>query len=318
MKLHHMLLAALTSIVWGLAFVATKLGLESFSAPQLTALRFLIAALPALVVPRPQIGWGALVAIGLTLFTGQFLLLFFAFEAGLPPGLASVTQQMQVFFTVLLAATFVGDVPSLRQCAGLVVAFAGLAVIGLTVGADLKPLALGLALAGALSWAVGNVLVKRTSTGVPLFSLIVWASLVPPLPALAISAMHGTGPSFLTALLNASWGRARRRDLSRRRGDTCLRDLGRSAATLSGRHGGAVRTAVALRRNPFIGAGLWRAVQSAALRWHGTYTCRSCHHFAAGFDTDIGPPSRASGWYRLVELRVQSQTRMGWLIGVAV
>src|SRR5579871_3429647 len=196
MKLHHMLLAALTSIVWGLAFVATKLGLESFSAPQLTALRFLIAALPALVVPRPQIGWGALVAIGLTLFTGQFLLLFFAFEAGLPPGLASVTQQMQVFFTVLLAATFLGEVPNVRQCAGLVVAFAGLALIGLTVGADLKPLALGLALAGALSWAVGNVLVKRTSTDVPLFSLIVWASLVPPLPALAISAVHGTGPSF--------------------------------------------------------------------------------------------------------------------------
>jgi O-acetylserine/cysteine efflux transporter len=205
MKLHHMLLAALTSVVWGLAFVATKFGLESFSAPQLTALRFLIAAMPALVVSRPKISWGALVMIGLTLFAGQFLLLFFAFEAGLPPGLASVTQQMHVFFTVLLAATFLGDVPSLRQCAGLLVAFAGLALIGLTVGADLKPLALGLALAGALSWAVGNVLVKRTSTGIPLFSLIVWASLVPPLPALAISAVHGTGPSFLTALMNASW-----------------------------------------------------------------------------------------------------------------
>lgn len=205
MKLHHMLLAALTSIVWGLAFVATKLGLESFSAPQLTALRFLIAAMPALVVSRPKISWGALVMIGLTLFAGQFLLLFFAFEAGLPPGLASVTQQMQVFFTVLLAATFLGEVPSIRQCAGLLVAFAGLALIGLTVGADLNPLALGLALAGALSWAVGNVLVKRTSTGIPLFSLIVWASLVPPLPALAILAVHGTGPSFLTALLNASW-----------------------------------------------------------------------------------------------------------------
>jgi O-acetylserine/cysteine efflux transporter len=205
MKPHHMLLAALTSVVWGLAFVATKLGLESFSAPQLTALRFLIAALPALLVPRPRIGWGLLVAIGMTWFAGQFLLLFFAFEAGLPPGLASVTQQMQAFFTVLLAAALFGDAPNARQCAGLIVAFGGLTLIGLTVGADLKPLALGLALAGALSWAVGNILVKRTPTDVPLFSLVVWASLVPPLPALAISGLLGTGSSFPSALLNASW-----------------------------------------------------------------------------------------------------------------
>jgi len=50
-----MLLAALTSAIWGLAFVATKFGLEGFSAPQLTALRFLIASLPVLFVARPRI-----------------------------------------------------------------------------------------------------------------------------------------------------------------------------------------------------------------------------------------------------------------------
>jgi len=41
-------LAVLTSVIWGLAFVATKIALDSFSPPQLTALRFLIACLPAL------------------------------------------------------------------------------------------------------------------------------------------------------------------------------------------------------------------------------------------------------------------------------
>ena len=45
MPIRDMVLAALTSVVWGLAFVATKLALDSFSAPQLTALRFMIAAL---------------------------------------------------------------------------------------------------------------------------------------------------------------------------------------------------------------------------------------------------------------------------------
>jgi drug/metabolite transporter (DMT)-like permease len=41
MRFRDAVLAALTSVVWGLAFVATKLGLESFSAAELSALRFL-------------------------------------------------------------------------------------------------------------------------------------------------------------------------------------------------------------------------------------------------------------------------------------
>ncbi|MGH8680420.1 MAG: hypothetical protein ACREVS_05575 [Burkholderiales bacterium] len=52
-----MALAALTSVIWGLAFVFIEFGLESFSAPQLTALRFLIACLPVVFFPRPPIPW---------------------------------------------------------------------------------------------------------------------------------------------------------------------------------------------------------------------------------------------------------------------
>jgi O-acetylserine/cysteine efflux transporter len=203
MRARDMALAALTSVAWGLAFVATRLALDGFSAPQLTALRFIVAALPVFFVSRPKIAPLAIVLIGLTLFTGQFLLLFLAFGEGLPPGLASVSQQMQAFFTVLLAAIFLRDVPSARQCLGMAVAFAGLAVIGATVGADLKPLALGLALAGALSWAIGNVLVKRCAD-VPIFPLMVWCSLVPPLPSLLLSSVTDAR-SLVAALGAASW-----------------------------------------------------------------------------------------------------------------
>jgi len=204
MRFRDAALAALTSVIWGLAFVATKIGLEGFSAAELTALRFLIAALPVLLVPRPDIAWPRLAAIGMTLFCGQFLLLFFAFKAGMPAGLASVTQQSQAFFTVLLAALFLREVPSLRQCLGMIVAFAGLAMIGLTIGADLTLPALGLALSGALSWAVGNVLVKRTAE-VPIFSLVVWASLVPPVPALIVSTLYDGHTPILGAFATASW-----------------------------------------------------------------------------------------------------------------
>src|SRR5262245_29277028 len=197
-------MAVLTSVIWGFAFVATRLALDSFSPPQLTALRFLIACLPALLLPRPRIPWYLLILIGLTLFTGQFLLLFFAFTNGLPPGVASVTQQMQAFFTVGLAAVFLGDVPTVRQGVGMAIALAGLVLVGLSVNADLSVLGLALAMGGALSWAIGNVLVKRTGD-TPMFALVAWLSLVPPIPALAVAVVYDPQPFLLAQLLNASW-----------------------------------------------------------------------------------------------------------------
>ena len=199
-----MALSALTSVIWGLAFVAIKFGLESFSAPELTALRFIIACLPAPFLPRPAISWPLLILIGSTLFTGQFLLLFFAYAAGMPPGLASVTQQMQAFFTVLLAALFLRDIPTLRQSIGMTVAFGGLGLIALTIGGDLTLPGLALAIGGALSWAVGNVLVKRVGN-VPMLPLMAWLSLVPPLPALLVSAVHDERLPLWGALAAASW-----------------------------------------------------------------------------------------------------------------
>ena len=199
-----MVLAALTSVIWGLGFAAGKFGLESFSPAQLTAARFLIACLPVLLVPRPAISWSSIVLIGSTLFTGQFLFMFFAFNHGRPPGVASASQQMQAFFTVLLGALFLRDVPTPRQGIGMAMAFAGLVLIGSTAGSDLRLLGLGLGLAAAFSWAVGNVLVKRAA-GVPVFPLVVWCSLVPPLPAMLVSYATDGHVDLAGAFLGASW-----------------------------------------------------------------------------------------------------------------
>ncbi len=203
MRPRDMALAAFTSVIWGFAFPAIKIALVVFSAPQLTALRFIVALLPVFFVKRPRLPWTDIVLIGLTLFTGQFLLIFFSYRLGMPPGLASVTQQIQVFITVLLSAAFLGDHPTRRQIAGMAVAFAGLALIAFTIGGDLRPAALGLALGAAFSWSVGNVLVKRAHRA-PIFALLAWCSLVPPLPSLAISAAVDPVPIW-TALAHASW-----------------------------------------------------------------------------------------------------------------
>ena len=204
MKGRDIALAAITSTIWGVGFVAIQFGLEGFSPPQLAALRFLVPCAAILFVQRPAISWSMLILIGLTLFTGQFLLLFFAYVAGLPPGLAAVTQQVQVFFTVILSAIFLGDVPTIRQSVGMSVAFCGLALIGATTGADLTVAGLALAMAAAFSWAIGNLLLKRIGP-VPMLPLIVWLSLVPPIPALLVSGFDARSPSILWAALHAPW-----------------------------------------------------------------------------------------------------------------
>lgn len=203
MRGRDMVLAAATSVIWGMAFPAIKIAMVDFSAPQLTALRFIVGALPVFFLRRPRASWTNILLIGLFLFTIQFLLMFSAYALGMPPGLASVTQQIQVFFTVGLSALFLGDHPTRRQIAGMAVAFAGLALIAFTVGGDLRAAALGLALGAAFSWSIGNVLVTRAK-GASIFALLVWCSLVPPLPSLAVSAAIDRVPLW-TALAHASW-----------------------------------------------------------------------------------------------------------------
>jgi O-acetylserine/cysteine efflux transporter len=197
-------LAVVVAVLWGVAFVATRVGLDSFSPPQLAAVRFAIAALPALVLPRPRVAGSALAAVGLTLFAGQFLFQFFGIAAGTPVGVAAVVVHAQTLVTIALAAVMLGERPTRRQWLGAALALAGLALIALTVGGDLAPLGFALTLLSPVSFGVGNVLLKRLE-GVDAAALVAWLSLVVPLPALALSvALDGPG-AWPRALAQAPW-----------------------------------------------------------------------------------------------------------------
>jgi O-acetylserine/cysteine efflux transporter len=125
----HLLWAFAVAAIWGFNFIVIKIGLGSFPPLLLTTLRFAFAALPALVLKRPAVPWRPLILTGLTLFAGQYCLLFVAMARGMPPGLASITLQIQACFTMLLAIMFLGERPEPRQWAGAAVALAGLALI---------------------------------------------------------------------------------------------------------------------------------------------------------------------------------------------
>jgi len=198
----HVALALLVAVTWGLAFVATRIALDSLSAPQLTALRFILAAVPAAFLARPAVSWSILIAIGATLFTGQFLFQFFAISGGMPPGLAATVVQTQALFTIVLAALTLGQWPTPPQIVGSLIALGGLGVIAATLGEGLTVMGLLLTLGSAVSWGIGNVLLKRLPA-VEVLSLVVWTSLVPPVPALALSLWLDR-VSFPAALARAS------------------------------------------------------------------------------------------------------------------
>lgn len=204
MKPFHILLAVMVTVIWGIAFVVSKIGLESFSPAQLTAFRFLVASLAVIWVPRPKISWTQLVAIGLTLFTGQFLLQFFGIANGMPAGLTAVVSQIQALFTVIFAAVILGDKPTRQQGTGMLLALAGLLMIGLNLGGTITFLSFALTLASAISWAIGNILIKQLRD-VNALHLVVWASLVPPLPAFTISLVLDGYEPLLTLVATASW-----------------------------------------------------------------------------------------------------------------
>ena len=197
-------LALATVVIWGVAFVFTRIGLDSFSPPQLVALRFAIAALPALVLPPPRVPTPTLVAAGLTLYAGQFLFQFFGIAHGMPPGLASLVVQTQALFTVVFAAIVLRERPTPPQVAGLAVAFAGLAVIAGTTGDDLSLEALALTLVSPISFGVGNILLKKIGATADL-SLMAWMSLMPPVPAIALSLAFDGPDAFVRAIVAAPW-----------------------------------------------------------------------------------------------------------------
>ena len=59
----HLLLALAVVAVWGTNFVVTKLALGHLPPLLFAALRFTLAALPAVfLLPRPAVGWGNLAA----------------------------------------------------------------------------------------------------------------------------------------------------------------------------------------------------------------------------------------------------------------
>ena len=198
------LLAAVVIVAWGVNFVIIKVGLEGVPPMLLGALRFALAAFPAILfIRRPDMPLRWLLAYGLTISLGQFAFLFSAMYVGMPAGLASLVLPAQAFFTLGFAALFIGETVRRSSLIGLVVAAAGLLLIGSESGRSFTLAGFVLTLCAAAMWGLGNIVTKRIGK-VNLVSLVVWGSLIPPLPFLALSLMLEGPAQIETALRTIS------------------------------------------------------------------------------------------------------------------
>ncbi|WP_342243817.1 EamA family transporter [Pseudomonas sp. OTU5201] len=206
MPVPHILLALLVTLIWGVNFVVIKVGLEDFPPLLFCALRFALAALPLLFLrgPMPAPFW-RIVQIGLLLGVIKFGLLFVGMHLGMPAGLSSLVLQSQVFFTILIAALFLGERPSRRGLMGLLLAASGLVLIGFGRPLGDSLLAFMLVIAAALAWAFANIATKRSGAK-DMLRLICWVSLIPPLPLLALSYIFEGPEAIAGALSHPSWG----------------------------------------------------------------------------------------------------------------
>jgi O-acetylserine/cysteine efflux transporter len=193
MPARHSLLALVVAVVWGVNFVVIHEGLADFPPLLFVALRFALVAFPAvLFLPRPQVPLRLVLGVGTFMCTGQFALLFVAMDQGLPAGLASLVLQMQVLFTIAFAVVLLGERPARRQVGGALLALAGMAVIAVGRGGSVPLGALALSVGAAASWGAGNICARRAEADNPL-ALLVWASLIPPLPLTGLSLAFGEG-----------------------------------------------------------------------------------------------------------------------------
>jgi O-acetylserine/cysteine efflux transporter len=187
-----------------------KVGLREIPPFALCGLRFLFAAIPLVFfVRRPRFPWTYVVGYGIAIGVFQFGLLFLGMSMGMPAGLASLVIQVQVFFTIALGIVFLGDHFQRHNLIGAAIAAAGITLLAVhKIGAGATGTFIGfvLVIAAALAWAVGNIVAKRAAGKFQddMLALVVWSSLVPPLPLAALSYLFEGGPAVWTTLNSAS------------------------------------------------------------------------------------------------------------------
>jgi O-acetylserine/cysteine efflux transporter len=190
-------------LIWGVNFTVAKTGMAEISPILMIFLRFtLVAALLVPFVPRPAPPQMRRIAVIGLCFGGLHFPLMFVGISGVDASYAAIASQLSVPFSALLAAAFYGDRLGWRRTLGLLIAFAGIAVIAGRPTGSSSLFYLGLLIAGAAFWSVANMQIKELGP-IDGFQLSAWIAVFSVPLLLAASLVFEDGQ--IEQLASAGW-----------------------------------------------------------------------------------------------------------------
>lgn len=203
MTVSHIALALLVNAIWGMTFIAAKIGIDAFGPYLFTTLRFalvLVVLLPWLKPVRGQ--FRAVLGVALTMGALHFALFYLGLSLAGNLSSVAIAVQLIVPFSVLIAVIFLGERIGWRQSSGIALAFAGVIVIGFDPEIFTQRTGLALVVAGALSAAVGLNLLRRLK-GVPVYRLQAWIAVLSTPPMFVLTwAIEGLNRQ---AIVEVTW-----------------------------------------------------------------------------------------------------------------
>lgn len=166
-------MGVMVAVVWGGGFLFAKVAIEHFPPILLMAMRFTVTALVLVwfvPIPKQQLGrlfWIALIGAAI-----QYSLTFTGLKH-INASTAIIIVQLEVPFAVLMAVIFLKDRVELIRIFGIALAFIGVVIIAGEPRLQDNLLPVLMVAGGALTWAIGQVMIKSLGP-VGGFTLIAW------------------------------------------------------------------------------------------------------------------------------------------------
>lgn len=191
------------NLIWGLNLIASKIGVGQFPPIFFTALRFGSVAL--LLVPFLRIHRGQMRSLLLAaMLTGPatFALLFSGMALVEDTSMVAIANQLSVPFSTLLSVWLLGETIRWRRRLGIVLAFAGISIIGFDPQAFAYWPGLMLVAASCLVGSLGLIYAKRLYN-IEALQLQAWIAMAGGPSLLLLSLLFESGQ--WTALGHADW-----------------------------------------------------------------------------------------------------------------
>ncbi len=193
MKPLHILLILAINLAWGFNVVPSKLALEHIPPITTALVRFATVA----VLLAPTLRWipGQMAPIfGYAMIGGalMFMLGNAAFAQADNVSALAIAGQLGVPFSLILAIIFLGERIHIIRTLGILLAFAGVAVLSFDPDIFDERVALILTVGSSFCYAVGTILLRRLH-GVPPLTLQAWTAVFCLIPTFLLSLLMEPG-----------------------------------------------------------------------------------------------------------------------------